>query len=339
MSVETRGVSQSPETRQASPLPKTRQASAAEAVRTTQWFVATLSWCRRHPSVIALEVLWRWAFGIPALWLVGTRVNGLLLAATGGTYDWSRLGLDHLTVVDPVGAANKLAVATSLLLPGLLDLVRRFLPGWLAAWIVVSSLGRTAVLRRADARLHARPLTMMVLQMLRLLVLGASFAVWFALLMAVGRRVVMGPVAAGEEPNLLLYFVVAILETLGLFTMWAVLSWGLSLAPLVAMVENVGAWRSLKRAFRPGALRMQLAEVNLVLGIVKIALVVLAMVFSATPLPFESVTTTEFLLWWSVGVGLIYVIASDFFHVARLVTYLDLWRRQEGNGRSQRLSR
>ncbi len=339
MNVETRRDSSSPEARQVSSSPEARQASAAAAVRTTQWFVATLSWCRRHPAVIALEVLWRWAFGIPALWFVGTRVNGLLLAVTGGTYDWSRLGLDHLTVVDPVGAAKKLAVATSLLLPGLLDLARRLLPGWLAAWIVVSSLGRTAMLRRADARLHARPMTMMVLQTLRILVLAASFAMWFALLMVVGRRVVMDPIAAGQEPNLLLYFAVAILETLGLFTLWAVLSWALSLAPLVAMVENVGAWRSLKRAFRPGTLAMQLAEVNLVLGIVKIALVVLAMVFSATPLPFESVTTTEFLLWWSLGVGLIYFVASDFFHVARLVTYLDLWRREETDLRSQRLPR
>ena len=214
--------------------------SATEMVRTTQWFVATLSWCRRHPGVIALEVLWRWMFGVAVLWFVGTRVNELLLAATGGTYDWSRLGLDHLTVVDPVGAAKKLAVATSLLLPGVLGLTRRLLPGWLAAWIVVSSIGRTLVLRRADARLHARPGTVMALQLLRVLALAASFAVWFGLLMLVGGQVVMTPIAAGEEPNLLLYFAVAILGTLGLFTMWAVLSWALSLAPLLAMVENVG---------------------------------------------------------------------------------------------------
>ena len=58
----------------------------------------------------------------------------------------------------------------------------------------------------------------------------------------------------------------------------------------------------------------------------KIALLVLAMVFSATPLPFESVTTPGFLAWWSAGVAVLYLLASDFFHVARLLGYLELWR-------------
>jgi hypothetical protein len=63
---------------------------------------------------------------------------------------------------------------------------------------------------------------------------------------------------------------------------------------------------------------------------VKIALIVLAMVFSATPLPFESVTTPEFLTCWWFGVALLYFVASDFFHVARLMGYLQLWRAYEG---------
>jgi hypothetical protein len=66
--------------------------------------------------------------------------------------------------------------------------------------------------------------------------------------------------------------------------------------------------------------------VNLVLGIVKIALIVLAMVFSATPVPFSSVTTPEFLMWWWAGVVVLYLIGSDFFHVTRLMAYLGLWR-------------
>ena len=46
---------------------------------------------------------------------------------------------------------------------------------------------------------------------------------------------------------------------------------------------------------------MKLVEINLVMGIVKIALMVLALVFSACPLPFESVATPEFLTWWWMG--------------------------------------
>ena len=73
----------------------------------------------------------------------------------------------------------------------------------------------------------------------------------------------------------------------------------------------------------------KLVEINLVMGIVKVALVVLALVFSSTPLPFESVTTAAFLAtWWSID-GVLYLVASDFFHVARLLGYLRLWQAYE----------
>jgi hypothetical protein len=131
---------------------------------------------------------------------------------------------------------------------------------------------------------------------------------------------------------LVLYFALAIVSTLGLFTLWAAMSWVFSVAPLLAMLRGIGASASLKAARRLGPLKGKLVEINLVMGIVKIALIVLAMVFSATPLPFESVTTPEFLAWWWVGVTVFYLVASDFFHVARLVGYLELWRAYEPEG-------
>ena len=55
----------------------------------------------------------------------------------------------------------------------------------------------------------------------------------------------------------------------------------------------------------------------------------LGLVFSATPLPFETVTTPDFLVKWWIGVTVLYLVGSDFFHVARLVAYLQLWRAYE----------
>ena len=101
---------------------------------------------------------------------------------------------------------------------------------------------------------------------------------------------------------------------------------GGSVAPLLAMLRGLGAAASLKAAFRLGPVKAKLVEINLVMGIVKIALIVLAMVFSASPLPFETVATEGFLLWWWAGVTVLYLVGSDFFHVVRLVAYLDLWR-------------
>ncbi len=299
------------------------------AVRGTQSFVGTMSWCWKHPSVTALEVLWRWAFGVPVLWIVGRRLQQILLATTGPNYDWSRLGLENITVVDPVGAAKKLAIATALLLPPVLRAARWLLPVLLAVWVVVSSFGRTVVLRRADPSLKSRPLTLMALQALRVAALGGSFALWFLLVHAAGASLVTGPIEANREPNLLLYCAVSIVGTLGLFTLWAVVSWALGIAPLLAMLRGTGAGQSLRDALRLGPLRTKLVEINLVLGIVKIALLVLAMVFSATPLPFESVTTTTFLVFWTAVVTVVYFVASDFFHVGRMIGYLQLWRAYE----------
>jgi hypothetical protein len=92
------------------------------------------------------------------------------------------------------------------------------------------------------------------------------------------------------------------------------------------MLRNLGPIQSLSAAWRLGEVKGKLVEINLVMGIVKIALLVLAMVFSATPLPFESVATPQFLTIWWIFVGLLYLVASDFFHVARLMGYLHLWR-------------
>jgi hypothetical protein len=316
-----------PETR----IPQDGVVIAGGKVRGTQSFVHTLSECWRRPSLTALEVLWRWAYGVPALLVL--RYEGLkILQATPLDYG----ALRSMTVLDPMGSAETLAKAMEVLLPPVLRVTLWLAPVMVVSWVVVSSIGRTAVLRRADARLHRQLGTLIVLQATRVLALLGSFAVWFWCMERVAELTVTGPVAAGVEPNLVGYFALVIVTTLGLFTLWAVVSWALSVAPLLAMLRGLGVRGSLAAAFRLGPLRSKLVEINLVMGIVKIALIVLAMVFSATPLPFESVTTPEFLFWWWVGVTVLYFLGSDFFHVARQVAYLQLWRAYESQHYSLR---
>jgi hypothetical protein len=294
-------------------------------VRGTQSFVHTLSECWRRPSLTALEVLWRWVYGIPALLVL--RYEGLkILEATPLDY----VALKNMTVMDPLASAQTMAKAMALLLPQVLGVALWLAPLLVVVWVVVSSVGRTLVLRRADSRLHSRIGTLIVLQAMRVLALLGSFAVWFWCMERIAVWTVTGPIADGGEPNLVGYFSLVIVATLGLFTLWAVVSWALAVAPLLAMLRGLGVGGSLAAAFRLGPLKAKLVEINLVMGIVKIALIVLAMVFSATPLPFESVTTPDFLMSWWLGVTVLYFLGSDFFHVARQVAYLQLWRAYEG---------
>jgi hypothetical protein len=276
--------------------------------------------CWKRPSLTALEVLWRWAFGAPALALIVYESLGV----------WRQAQVDpsalrQISLLDPINAAATLTQTAMQLLPPVLHVARWLAPLLLVAWIVVSSLGRVLVLRRFDAQLHARPVTLMLLQAARMAALLGGLALWFACLQASAAVAVNGPIASGRDPNLALYCALVIVATLGMFTLWAVVSWVFSVAPLLAMRDNLGASASLAAAFRLGPLRSRLIEINLVMGIVKIALIVLAMVASACPLPFESVATPQFMLCWYAAVTILYLIASDLFHVVRLVAYLELW--------------
>jgi hypothetical protein len=266
-------------------------------------------------------VAWRWAYGAPALALVvyeATRVLRDTPVDVGA--------LQRMSITDPMGAAATLVETTAVLLPPLLQVAKWLGPLLLVVWVIASSLGRTLVLRRVDVGLHVRPGALMVLQTIRMAALAGVFAAWFVCLRADAGATINRPMAAGQEPELVLYSAIAIGSTLGLFTLWAVLSWALSVAPLLAMMRNLRAGASLAAAFKVRPVRGKLIEINLVMGIVKIALMVLAMVFSACPLPFQSVATPDFMLWWYGVVTVVYLVASDFFHVVRLAYYLEMWK-------------
>jgi hypothetical protein len=169
---------------------------------------------------------------------------------------------------------------------------------------------------------------MIALQLLRVVALCSTFAVWFLAVRGAANFALANASVNSDaqgEPNLVLYCALVIVLSLGIFTVWALLSWVFSIAPLLALVEGLGVGESLTRSLRLGPLRGKLVEINLVMGIAKIALIVLAMVFSATPLPFEdAVSGTALYAWWAL-VTVLYLVASDFFQVARVVAFVELW--------------
>ena len=298
---------------------------AAKEIRGTQSFVDTMARCWRRPSLLALELLWRWTLGIPALLLLlyeGQRIyhsvsNSGLLAPTG---------IYQFSLQDSLVAAQILSAVADVLLPPLRAVAIWLLPLLAVAWAIASGFGRMAVLRRYDASLRRAPWMMVGIQLLRIFTLAGSFAVWLLSLHWVARSSL-----GGANPNLVGYFAQAIFLSLGLFTLWAISSWIFSAAPLIALLEKKSMLASLGTAAWFGrsslsGLRGKLVEINLVLGIVKLCLVVLAMVFSATLLPFQSeLSPIIFYCWW-IFISILYLVASDFFQVTRLVAFMDLWR-------------
>ena len=297
----------------------------AVRARGTQSFVQILAVCRRRPSLLGLELLWRWSFGIPllwVLWVVGWRIWVETAARLEAT------GIFEFSLQYPMQGAEQVSDAIGVLQGPVLHAAAWLLPVAIAAWAVAAGLGRNVVVRRYRASTPWRVGTMIVLQLLRVVALCATFAVWFVAVRWAANFSLAHASAtadAGGEPSLVLYCALVIIFSLGIFTVWGLLSWVFSIAPLLALLEGLGVGGSLARSLRLGPLRGKLVEINLVMGIVKLALIVLAMVFSATPLPFEDVVHgTSLYAWWAV-VTVLYLVASDFFQVARVVAFVELW--------------
>ena len=125
---------------------------------------------------------------------------------------------------------------------------------------------------------------------------------------------------------LILAVALSVIFTLGFFVLWALVSWPLTVAPVVLLLEECSVAQALKRSFKLGkAFRGKLIEINLVMGIVTLALLVVAMVLSAAPLPFSDQLGPEAMhIVWG-GATLFYLVASDFFQVMRLKSFIEFW--------------
>jgi hypothetical protein len=285
--------------------------------------------------LILVEVGWRWVFGIPFLAVCWLQAQQILVAVPPES-----AGLDTINAQNPWQASLQLVHAWALYQPHVAAVLGWLAPAGAVAWVVVSGLGRSLLLQRIDpalkARLPFRPLSMMVLQAGWLALLAAT---WWGWLSAMG-WVASTHITTGAEPDLVGFAFWTIFLSLGFFTAWALASWALSVAPLIMLLEDCSAVSSFGRALRLGrAFTGKLVEINLVMGIVNLALIVLAMVLSAAPLPFSDQLGAEALHWIDALAVVFYLVASDYFQVVRLKGFAEFWKMfRGGDSASQRVS-
>jgi len=287
-------------------------------VRATQSIVGQMGWVFRRPSLIALEVAWRWIVGVPLLIVCVVQAQNILAALPPDT-----TGLDSLDIANPWISAIKLAAAWDMYRPYVTTVLRWLIPVAAAAWILASGIGRNLVVMRMQPRVRFRPLAMIVLQTAWVSMLALTiWAWWNAIGWAAARHI-----GNGAEPDLVGYTMWAVFLSLGFFTLWAFISWAVAIAPMLVLLEDRSAVSAFRESLRLGrSFRSKLVEVNLVMGIVKLALVVLAMVFSAVLVPFsDQVGATALHVEWLV-VSAFYFVASDYFHVVRLKGFVEFWR-------------
>jgi hypothetical protein len=286
-------------------------------VRGTQLLVEHMSVVAKRPVLVGIEIGWRWLAGIPILFVCWQQAQKILAA-----YPLESSGFNSIDAQNPWVAAVQLAGVWSYYQPHVVAMLRWLLPAAALLWAVVSGVGRNLVLMRMERRLPFRPAALIGLQLAWLALLALSFWGWYVAIQWVAAT----HIAISGEPDLVGYAVWTIFLSLGFFTAWALGSWTLSVAPLLVLLENRSALSALSQSFRLGKpFTSKLAEINLVMGIVKIALIVLAMVFSAAPLPFSDELGVGAVHMALLVSSVFFLIANDYFQVVRLRAFVAFW--------------
>ncbi len=304
----------------------------SKTLRATQSMVSHMGFVWTHPSLVAIEVAWRWIFGVPFLLFAWGHAQRILTQIPPES-----AGLDRLDWQNPWASAVLLADAFARYQPPVVAVLHWLLPIGVVSWAIVSGLGRTLLLARLNALepaskrrngsfLRALP-GFIVLQGLWMLALLGCLWLWYR---GVGWAAATH-ITIGAQPDLVAYLCWLIFLSLGIFILWALTSWTLSMAPLVLFLDDNArpdaALRALANSFNLGkTLSGKLLEVNLVLAIVKIMLIVLDMVFSAAPLPFSDEFGPDALHVIYALVFVAFLIGNDFFHVVRIQSFVALWR-------------
>lgn len=296
----------------------------SQPVRGTQSAVGQMGWVFTHPTLTALEVAWRWIFGVPLLYVCSAQVQKILAAVPPDT-----AGLDGLSIANPWLSAVKLGAAWDMYRPHVVGVLSWLAPVAALAWIVLSGIGRNLVLKRMERGLPFRPIAMIVLQAAWLAVLVLTMWGWLASINWAAAR----DVGSGSNPDLVGYAGWVIFLSIGFFAVWALVSWAVTIAPMLVLLEHRSIFSALRESLRLGkTFTSKLVEINLVMGIVTLALLVLAMVFSSVLIPFvdELGSGTLHLEW--IIVSIFYFIASDYFQVVRLKQFVEFWRVYRGPG-------
>ena len=300
-------------------------------MRGTQSLVGQMGWVFARPSLTAIEIAWRWLFGAPLLVVCWVEVQKIL-----AVLPLEAAGVTAINPQNPWVAVVQLSDAWALYQPLVVSVLRWLVPVAARAWAVASGLGRSLVLKRMQPALRLRAVEAIALQAAWLLALAAVCWGWFRSI----QWIAAACIPANGEPDLVSYSMGVIFLSLGFFTAWALVSWPLSIAPLLMLLEERSVLSALGASFKLGkGLTSKLVEINLVMGIVKLALMVVAMVLSAAPLPFSDQLGPEALQVVWVAATVFYLVASDYFHVVRLKGFQEFWRMFRGSGAaSQRVS-
>lgn len=271
----------------------------------------------QDPGLLLVEIAWRWTFGAIAVLVLLLSMFVLL-----GSVFVDPRRLEAASALTPLQMAQTV-VATLTALGGALlrvSLLAAFL--LTICWIFMSALGRRATLVRPALFPGATLRTCFAVSAVRAAVTLGAILVWMLAGILAG---LAGASTRDTLPNPAVILGIGIPALLLIVTVWSVLNWYFSLAPLFpestfrgkpGIQITTAVWDFVRSR------RDELLEVSVVIGIVRAVIFAVAMMLSFAV--SAVITNPRVLVGDLVAVALLYFLAGDFLYIVRLVAYANL---------------
>jgi hypothetical protein len=264
------------------------------------------------PAVAAIEIAWRWTFGVIATVLLVFGVRAFLAGLNVSPGDEQAIRGS-----DPSTAAAALAhlFQQQGVLQRFFEIAGAVLVPTVLVWIVAATFGRIAVLKRLLGAANIEASAVLYLTIARAGLLFACIVLWY-LWMVICAFISM----TGEAPNYPLYLLLSFVALPVIAIGWGILNWILSFAPLFVARDAVGAMESYHRALQLAREeRAEFVSVTSWLGFPRIAAMVLVLILAAIALfAIESAVFASVVL---TVVTLVYCAFADYLYVVRLAAY------------------
>jgi hypothetical protein len=271
----------------------------------------------RNPLIAAIEIAWRWTFGLigTVLLLLGTRAFLAGLKVSEGDeqvlhgQDPTLIAAALMHVLQQSGVLQRFfGIMAAVAIPSAL------------VWIAAATLGRAATLRRLMPTSDVNVKAILGLTLARAGLLLAAVIAWYVWMLLCAILTI-----TPDQPNYPLYLLLSMLALPVIAIVWGVLNWILSLAPVIAVRDGSRAWKAYSDTV--GVVRRHRGEFTSVstrlglprLAAMLIALMVTVVVLVATsPMVIGGVALTL--------ITLVYCAFADYLYIVRLAAYAQIAR-------------
>ncbi|HXZ81234.1 MAG TPA: hypothetical protein VEG30_15000 [Terriglobales bacterium] len=266
------------------------------------------------PSLVLGEIAWRWGFGLVVWAVIFYTALTFLAGIKISDGEWR-----VLKSLEPYSMALVLAQILADLGPMLGRWIPAVIPVLMVLWVVLASIGRAATLKALLQESATNWLGLLGINTLRVVVLLAAVLAFFGGGILIGAWIPPSP-EKQLLPTLLIFLVALVVGSI-----WSMLNWFLSLAPIFALRDGRGGFASFRESvelFRsyPGRYTTIAAALGLMRSVLlgAILLASLAVVGAAAQGQWRGALT------FSVIVSLIYFAMTDFLHIWRIAAYVKL---------------